>query len=78
MKQTTFNWLLAAFAVLVFALAQQLDAYDFESAADAERKEWVASMHACRDMHSVESFAELSDSGWVCVTRRGDVLKGSK
>jgi len=54
---------------------QVLDAKDFESEADAERRDWMYAVQHCHRAYGPQTSPEYDDQNMlVCVSRSGDVL----
>jgi len=69
------NWAMALSVVALFAAVQTLDARDFETEAEAERREWQYAMQHCLRAYGAQAQPEYRDDGHlVCVSRRGEVL----
>lgn len=69
------NWAIALAVLIVIAAVQQLDARDFETDAEAERREWMAAVSVCNRSYGPSTQPEYDDRGHlVCVSRRGEVL----
>jgi len=54
---------------------QWLDAKDFESEADAERRDWMYAVQHCHRAYGPSTQPEYNDKNMlVCVSRSGNVL----
>lgn len=75
MTHRFINWAMALAILLVMAAVQQLDASDFETEAEAERREWMHAIQHCHRSFGPATAPEYDDRGLlVCVSRRGEVL----
>ena len=69
------NWAMALSVVALFAAVQTLDARDFETEAEAERREWMAAVSVCHRAYGPSTQPEYADDGQlICRTRRGQEL----
>jgi hypothetical protein len=69
------NWALALAVVALLAAVQTLDASDFETEAEAERREWMAAVSVCHRAYGPSTQPEYADNGqMICRTRRGQEL----
>lgn len=70
-----FNWLLAIAILGVMVAVQQLDAHDFETEAEQERREWMYAVQHCLRTYGAQAVPEYDHYGvLICRTRRGEAL----
>jgi hypothetical protein len=75
MKHRVFNWLLALAILAVMAAIQTLDAQDFETELEAERRDWMYAQQHCLRMYGAQAQPEYDHYGvLICRTRRGEAL----
>jgi hypothetical protein len=66
---------MALSVVALFAAVQTLDARDFETEAEAERREWQYAMQHCLRAYGAQAQPEYNDDNvLICRTRRGQEL----
>ena len=75
MTHRLINWAMALSVVALFAAVQTLDARDFETEAEAERREWQYAMQHCLRAYGAQAQPEYNDDNvLICRTRRGQEL----
>jgi len=75
MTHRLINWAMALSVVALFAAVQTLDARDFETEAEAERREWQYAMQHCLRAYGAQAQPEYNeDNVLICRTRRGQEL----
>ena len=72
-----YTWPIAGVLMILAVIGgmQQLDARDFESAAQAERREWMYAVQLCHRAFGPSTQPEYDDQDkLICVSRRGERL----
>ena len=75
MNHRLINYAIAVLILLMFVGIQWVDAKDFESEIEAERREWMFAVQHCVRAYGVQAQPEYRDDGiLICRTRRGQEL----
>lgn len=75
MTHRLFNWLLILFILTVMAAVQTIDASDFETDIEQERREWQYAQQACYRFYGAQAQPEYTEDGTlICRSRKGEVL----
>jgi hypothetical protein len=75
MNHRLINYAIAVLILLMFVGIQWVDAKDFESEIEAERREWHFAIQHCVRAYGVQAQPEYRDDGiLICRTRRGQEL----
>lgn len=75
MNHRLINYAIAVLILLMFIGIQWVDAKDFESEIEAERREWQFAVQHCVRAYGVQAQPEYRDDGiLICRTRRGQEL----